>query len=86
MAGKSPAVDFFPFLRWLGRSEDPCKGVHERRDKLLQNLIEGIRERGEKPQGKTMIEVLFSLQQTDPQYYTDEIIRSLAAVPSLSPT
>lgn len=35
---------------------------------------------GEKKQRKTMIEVLLALQESEPEYYKDEIIRGIMLV------
>ncbi|KAK2980364.1 hypothetical protein RJ640_014537, partial [Escallonia rubra] len=59
-------------------------GIQKKRDEFMQDLIDGIRKtgtldgascsRGEK---KTMIEILLSLQEKEPEYYSDEMIKSL---------
>ncbi|KAI3460180.1 hypothetical protein Pfo_016843 [Paulownia fortunei] len=85
IVSKSTLDEFIPFLSWFRKTEDNYKAIQERSDKFFQDLIEGIRGRGanhspSNEKGKTMIEVLLSLQETDPEYYTDEIVKSLTAV------
>lgn len=79
-------VDYFPILKWTGISRKIEKryiNLRKKRDELIQNLIEEHRREKEKmktnnnksPLKKTtMIEVMLSLQESDPDYYTDEII------------
>ncbi|CAK9325458.1 unnamed protein product [Citrullus colocynthis] len=79
-------VDYFPILKWTGISRKIEKryiNLRKKRDKLIQNLIEEHRREKEKmktnnnksPLKKTtMIEVMLFLQESDPDYYTDEII------------
>lgn len=70
--------------------------LRKKRDEFVQELIEEHRGKmgsnggvggGGVPEGselgggkKSMIEVLLSLQETEPDYYTDEIIRGLMLV------
>ncbi|XP_076944717.1 cytochrome P450 81Q32-like [Bidens hawaiensis] len=87
LASASNVVDYLPFLSWFG-----IKGVEKRlielqvkRDVFFQELIEQLREpKGEnertKKMKKTMIEVLLKLQEEDPKYYHDEMIRSFVLV------
>ncbi|CAK9182861.1 unnamed protein product [Ilex paraguariensis] len=86
---ESQLLDFLPWMRWFGfrKVEENLIVIHEKRDKFMQNLIEEYRgmetkslsaaDRGRK---KTIIEVLLSLHQEEPEYYTDDIIRSLMLV------
>jgi len=85
MAGVSNIGDFLPVLRWMD-----LQGLKKRvrlakyRDDFLQSLIDELRGRRDHDDGveeeKTMIGVLLSLQKTDPEYYTDQIIKSLIIV------
>ncbi|KAL0350549.1 UNVERIFIED_CONTAM: cytochrome [Sesamum radiatum] len=68
--------EIFPILRWLG-----CNGlekklaVHARKtDEFMQGLLDEHR-RGERQ--NTMVDHLLSLQESQPEYYTDEIITGL---------
>lgn len=79
--------DFFPILGWLGLKGDRERKLVELqkvRDGFIQNLIEEHRRKGSMCEWrkKTMIEVLLSLQESEPEYYTDEIIRGLILVSS----
>ncbi|XP_027092262.1 cytochrome P450 81Q32-like [Coffea arabica] len=93
IGGASNMGDFWPVLRWLkvGKKEKALRVLQENRDQFVQELIKGFRsakdaengggdaeETGEKK--KTLIEVLLTLQQKEPEYYKDEIIRSLMLV------
>ncbi|CBI19439.3 unnamed protein product, partial [Vitis vinifera] len=81
LAGATNMVDFLPILGWLGLkgTERRLIKLQKRRESFIQNLIEEHRRKGSNCEGrqKTMIEVLLSLQETEPEYYTDEIIRGL---------
>jgi cytochrome P450 len=63
-----------------------------KRDKFMQDLIEEHRRRRSdrdpafEERGKTMINVLLSLQEAEPEYYTDEIIRGMTLVSFLIPS
>ncbi|CBI19438.3 unnamed protein product, partial [Vitis vinifera] len=74
-------VDFLPILGWLGLkgTEKRLMELQKMRDSFIQNLIEEHRIKGSKCERrpKTMIEVLLSLQETEPENYTDEIIGGL---------
>lgn len=91
LSGKSYIGDFIPLMAWLGFGstlEKEMMDCQNRRDALMQSLIEQHRERrttklddsfrdGRK---KTMIEVLLDLQESEPEQYTDETIRALILV------
>ncbi|XP_059637059.1 cytochrome P450 81Q32-like [Cornus florida] len=88
LGGATNMGDYLPVLSWLGVNglEKKLMVLHKKRDGLIQELIEQHR-RGmksdcseSKERKKTMIEVLLSLQQTEPEYYTDEIIRGMMLV------
>ncbi|XP_052203460.1 cytochrome P450 81Q32-like [Diospyros lotus] len=93
ITGASNVADFLPALRWVGvRSlEKRLVALKANRDGFMQELIEehrtGLAAAGEsasEPDGKkkkkTMVEVLLSLQQSEPIYYTDEMIRGMMIV------
>ena len=78
--------DYLPILSWLGvkkRLEKKLIALLEKRDAFFQLLIEQLRKSKGENKKKTMIEVLLSLQESDPKYYTDEMIRSFVMVRSL---
>ncbi|XVF39839.1 hypothetical protein PTKIN_Ptkin01aG0064400 [Pterospermum kingtungense] len=76
--------DFLPWLKsW--KLERRLMECGKKRDKFMQDLIEQhrrkMRSTGPDEQiKKTMIEILLSLQETEPEYYTDEIIRGLMII------
>ena len=79
-------VDFLPILGWLGfrATEKMLMELEKMRDSFIQNLIEEHRSKGSKCESrtKTMIEFLLSLQETEPENYSDEIIKGLVLVSS----
>ncbi|PON54237.1 Cytochrome P450, E-class, group I [Parasponia andersonii] len=92
-------ADFLPFIRFMGGSralERDMAEVQRKRDGFIQSLIEqhkrkmeidpNCRSSSKEGDRKTLIEVLLSLQQAEPEYYTDEIIRSLMLVQLLAGT
>ncbi|KAJ4849150.1 hypothetical protein Tsubulata_049689 [Turnera subulata] len=72
----SDPVDIFPILKAFGFRgvEKQCMRAAQRLDVFLQELID---EHRNKKDGNTMINRLLDLQQSQPQYYTDEIIKGL---------
>ncbi|KAG1368606.1 putative Isoflavone 2'-hydroxylase [Cocos nucifera] len=76
--------DFLPILRFLdhrGVLERKLKRLQEKRDAFVQGLIdEHRRDGGGEGRRKTIVDVLLSLQQGDPEYYTDEIIKGVIVV------
>ncbi|KAL5559125.1 hypothetical protein UlMin_035336 [Ulmus minor] len=96
LTGKQNLGDHVPILRWFGVYRSLEKGfteLHRKRDEFMQNLIEEHKRKMESDLGtsirennKTLIEVLLRLQQTEPEYYKDEIIRGLMMVLILAGT
>lgn len=76
--------DFLPFLKWVDwQYTKRVESLGKDTDWFLQNLVDEHRrneEEGEK--GNTMISHLLCLQKTQPDYYTDEIIKGLIVVSS----
>ncbi|XP_057794405.1 cytochrome P450 81Q32-like [Salvia miltiorrhiza] len=82
--------DFVPLLRWLrvGRVEEGMVELQRKRNVFMQELVEerkrSFRSYGaaaeEEGRMKTMIEMLLALQEKEPDYYTDAVIRSLMLV------
>ncbi|XVF71423.1 hypothetical protein PTKIN_Ptkin12aG0036100 [Pterospermum kingtungense] len=69
-------------LNWFGQGFEKkmtcfCKGCGQRIDLFLQELVD---ERKSNRQENTMIDHLLSLHESEPQYYTDEIIKGLMLV------
>nr|AYM55645.1 cytochrome p450 [Croton stellatopilosus] len=75
-AGASYIGDFLPILKWIdyGGTLKRMKILGERTDKIWQGIIDEHREKELK---NTMISHLLSLQQSEPEYYTDEVIKGL---------
>ena len=70
--------EYLPFLKIFGRSfEKKVKAVGEAMDAILQRLLDECR--GNKD-GNTMVNHLLSLQQQDPEYYSEVIIKGLMLV------
>ncbi|XWS36892.1 hypothetical protein CRYUN_Cryun20dG0124500 [Craigia yunnanensis] len=77
--------DFFPILNWIG-GRSYVKRVMNlglRMDRFLQKLIDEVRG---KRQGNTMIDHLLSLQETEPHYHTDQLIKGLILILLLAGT
>lgn len=84
LSGSAPIGDFIPWVKsWdLEKRMIECQ---KKRDEFMQDLIEERRRKmkadnsdGEKK--KAMIDVLLSLQESEPEYYSDEIIKGLMLV------
>ena len=78
--GASNVQELVPLLRWIdhGRLEKRLKKLANKTDAFLQGLIDEKRSKEEK--GNTMIDHLLSLQNSQPEYYTDQIIKGLILV------
>ncbi|THG20264.1 hypothetical protein TEA_013326 [Camellia sinensis var. sinensis] len=83
LSGATNIGDFVPVLKWVGHNgiEKRLKGLQQKKDGFMQDLIEENRrmmsDSASEWRSKTMIDVLLSLQQNEPQYYKDEITRGL---------
>ncbi|XP_059427909.1 cytochrome P450 81Q32-like [Corylus avellana] len=77
--GASNPQDFLPILRWIdyGGLEKRLMGLAKKTDAFLQALID---EKKGNEEGNTMINHLLSLQKSQPDYYTDQIIKGLILV------
>ncbi|RWW35645.1 hypothetical protein BHE74_00059398 [Ensete ventricosum] len=91
LSGASNVGDFIPLLRWIdyGGVKRKLMRLHRVRDEFLQQLIDELRTKGgeesqttEAKEEKTTISDLLSLQKTDPENYSDQIIKSLISVSS----
>ncbi|CAH2076248.1 unnamed protein product [Thlaspi arvense] len=72
-AGAGNAVDYLPVLRWVSDYETRVKKLAGRLDEFLQGLVD--EKRGAKERGNTMVDHLLSLQESQPDYFTDRIIK-----------
>jgi isoflavone 2'-hydroxylase len=79
-AGVSNPAEFVPVLRWIdhGGMEKKVKGISKRMDAFLQGLIDTQRSKDEEE--NTMIDHMLSLQKSQPEYYSDQIIKGLILV------
>ncbi|XVE49779.1 hypothetical protein DITRI_Ditri01bG0109200 [Diplodiscus trichospermus] len=83
-SGATNAGDFVPILNLInGSYERKVKRLAKTMDGRLQRMID---ENRSKQEGNTMIQHLLSLQQSQPQYYTDQIIKGLILVLVLAGT
>ncbi|KAL6498229.1 hypothetical protein OROGR_028626 [Orobanche gracilis] len=84
--GVSNPADFFPVLRWIDYKgfQKKLRRVIGRMDAFLQRLIDEQRRRNKDT--NTMIDHLLSLQETEPEYYNDVIIKGVIMVMLLAGT
>lgn len=86
LSGSTNMGDFLPIFKWVGLSglEKRLVTLQGKRDKFMQDLIEELRRTRDSSdfegRTKTMTDVLLSLQEAEPEYYTDEIIRGMMLV------
>ncbi|XP_050242303.1 (+)-piperitol/(+)-sesamin synthase CYP81Q2-like [Quercus robur] len=87
MSGASNPGEFVAVLRWIdyGGLEKKLKGFAKRTDVFMQGLIDEARNKDEEGE-KTMINHLLSLQKSQLEYYTDQIIKGLMLVLILART
>ncbi|CAL1414778.1 unnamed protein product [Linum trigynum] len=86
-AGASSNADFLPVLNWLdgGRFERKLAGLSRRLDAFMQRLIDDRRDSSSND-NTTMIDHLLSLQQSQPEYYSDQIIKGIIQIMLLAGT
>ncbi|GMI76293.1 cytochrome P450, family 81, subfamily D, polypeptide 5 [Hibiscus trionum] len=84
--GAATPADFLPAVNWFGGFENKVKKIGKKLDGLLQKLIDEHRCTEWKKNKTSMIDHLLSLQQSDPRYYSDEIIKGLILVLILAGT
>ncbi|XP_022725825.1 cytochrome P450 81D11-like [Durio zibethinus] len=84
-SGTANQADYFPILNWFGEGfEKKVKKVGKTIDRFLQTLIEN--HRSKRQDNNSMIDHLLSLQESEPHYYTDEIIKGFILVIILAGT
>jgi isoflavone 2'-hydroxylase len=83
LGGVSNLGEFVPVLRWIDRGgfEKKVMGVSKRMDTFLQGLLDEKRSKDE--EGNTIIDHMLSLQKSQPEYYTNQIIKGLILVSAL---
>lgn len=83
--------DFLPILRWIGcykGLEKKMTLIHYKRNEFLNNLldefrqkkIDGLKSNGNMEKKTTLVETLLSFQESEPEFYTDDIIKSIMLV------
>ncbi|XP_071692990.1 cytochrome P450 81Q32-like [Rutidosis leptorrhynchoides] len=79
---KASVADMLPYLRWLvaRKLKKRFASVQKRRDEFMQEWIDEFRTNGlVNGEGKkTFLSVMLSLQDADPEYYTNEVIKGLS--------
>ncbi|XP_048436114.1 cytochrome P450 81Q32-like [Pyrus x bretschneideri] len=86
LSGATNIGDFMPVLKHLGVTvlEKKLVLLQKKKDEFMQNLIEEHRklQRGSvsEQRSKSMVDVLLDLQETDPEYYSNEIVRGMIQV------
>ncbi|KAL1207164.1 Cytochrome P450 81D11 [Cardamine amara subsp. amara] len=83
-AGAGNAIDYLPFLRWITDFEKQMKNLAGKVDEFLQSLLDD--KRADQEKGDTMIDHLVSLQETQPDYYTDVTLKGIIIVMILAGT
>ncbi|GER40634.1 cytochrome P450 [Striga asiatica] len=76
----SNPADFIPLLRWIDYKgfEKKLGKVSRKMDTILQRLIDEQRQRSKvNGGGNTMIDHMLSLQEKEPKYYNDTIIKGI---------
>ncbi|BFG35867.1 hypothetical protein CerSpe_221400 [Prunus speciosa] len=78
-SGAVNPADFLPILNWIGSNayEKRVMKLAKRTDSFLQGLIDEQRSKGK---NGTMIDHLLSLQDSQPDYYTDQLIKGFMLV------
>jgi isoflavone 2'-hydroxylase len=80
LSGANNKTDFMPLLKFLDfeNLEKRVKHIGEKCDEFLRGLLE--EQRNKKERTNTMIDHLLNMQESQPEYYTDQIIKGLALV------
>lgn len=80
LSGASNPGDFIPALRWVTyfTFEKRLKIVQKKSDSFLQRLVDEVREkRSMDGESKTIVEAMLRWQDSEPEYYTDDIIKGM---------
>uniref|UniRef100_A0A6N2LN02 Cytochrome P450 n=1 Tax=Salix viminalis TaxID=40686 RepID=A0A6N2LN02_SALVM len=83
LGGLTNLADVFPIIQCVDYNGfvRKCVGLGKRMDLILQGLIDDHRRDKDR---NTMINHLLTLQDSQPEYYTDDIIKGLVLVSGLS--
>ncbi|GMN34491.1 hypothetical protein TIFTF001_004712 [Ficus carica] len=84
--GAANPGDFLPVLNWFGKDgyEKRVRSLAKRTDAFLQGLID--ENRRSKERRNSIMDHLLSLQESQPEYYTDQIIKGFILVLLLAGT
>ncbi|KAM7250715.1 hypothetical protein ACFE04_022598 [Oxalis oulophora] len=79
LAGAAFPGDYIPILKWVDFTGNlkKMKRVGKEIDVFLQSLVD---EQRRNKKSDSMINYLLSLQQSEPEYYTDDIIKGLVEI------
>ncbi|KAG8049093.1 hypothetical protein GUJ93_ZPchr0009g204 [Zizania palustris] len=87
VSGAPSLGDFFPALRWVDRLrgvDAALQRLQARRDSFVAGLIDDHRRRrsaGDRDTDKkSVLDALLSLQETDPDHYTDNVVKGIVMV------
>lgn len=88
--GASRWIDFMPILKWIGCDgyEKSLAKLGKRADRFMQDLIEERRNCKkvlESENKSSLLHRLLELQVSEPDYYTDEIIKGIVLVSNFNP-
>ncbi|XP_016500979.2 cytochrome P450 81C13 [Nicotiana tabacum] len=85
--------DFMPVLKWFGYKglEKRMVLAHQKRNEFLNNLLDEFRQKkiagisesstdSINAKKTTLVETLLSLQESEPEFYTDDLIKSVLLV------
>lgn len=77
LGGTTNPADFFPLLRWIFRGHEKyVERISEKLDAFFQNMVDECRRN----RNNSMIDHLLYLQESDPEYYSDTIIKGIITV------
>ncbi|XP_071922890.1 cytochrome P450 81Q32-like [Coffea arabica] len=89
LSGASNPGDFLPILQWIDfqQIEKKMLKLQESMDEVLQSLIDDCRNKCRESQTElkvagrdTIIDSMLSMQEEEPEYYTDEIIKGIVLI------
>ncbi|CAD6267239.1 unnamed protein product [Miscanthus lutarioriparius] len=87
VTGVMSVGDYYPALRWVDRLRGVDAALihlQARRDAFVAGLVHDKRQRrkagGPDTEKKSTIDELLSLQETDPEYYNDTVIKGIVSV------
>jgi isoflavone/4'-methoxyisoflavone 2'-hydroxylase len=83
LLGNGNLNDFFPILKWIDfqRKKEKMVKVMKKMDSFLQNLLDDKRRNRINDQSNmTLIDIMLDMQQMEPEFYTNEIIKGVVLV------